>query len=286
MAAKEIDSVAWLAARYDVFFVDQFGVLHNGYREYPGSAETLRQLKRAGKQVLLIGNSGKRAWVNEQRLTALGFERGCYDHFVSSGEVGWQHLARQRAGCFDEQKNSGMSRCLFISRDADRSAIEGLGFVLTETGATADVILISGCRDDVTSIAYYEDLLIGAAERRIPCYCTNPDKIALTQTGTKFGAGAIAEAYETMGGQVTWIGKPYPEIYQFALSKLSDPEKSRIVCIGDSVEHDIAGGRRAGLSTALVQTGILAGLETSEMNAIYARHEVVPDFVLPGFKWN
>jgi len=286
MVAKEIDSVAWLASRYDVFFVDQFGVLHNGYQEYPGSAETLRQLKQAGKQVLLIGNSGKRAWVNEQRLTGLGFERSCYDHFVSSGEVGWQQLADRRAGRSDVRKNSESRRCLFISRDADRSAIEGLGFALTENGSTADVILISGCRDDITAIAYYEDLLIGAAERSVPCFCTNPDKIALTRTGTKFGAGAIAQAYEAMGGQVTWIGKPYPEIYQFALSKLSDPANHRIVCIGDSVEHDIAGGHRAGLSTALVQTGILADLEPAEMNAVYARHEVVPDFVLPGFRWN
>ena len=281
MNSKEIDSVAWLADRYDVFFVDQFGVLHNGYREYPGASETLRQLKRAAKQVVLIGNSGKRAWVNEQRLVGLGFERSCYDQFVSSGEVGWRRLSKLQSIRADGEP----TRCLFITRDADQSAVENLNFSLVTDSAEADVILISGCRDDITDIGWYEDSLVAAARRDVPCFCTNPDKIALTESGTKFGAGAIAERYETLGGSVTWIGKPYPEIYQFALQLVDTTDTSRIVCIGDSIEHDIAGGHRAGLSTALVQTGILADWSASQMNELYVQHEVWPDYVLPGFNW-
>lgn len=282
MNSENIDSVAHLADRYDVFFVDQFGVLHNGHREYSGSAETLRRLKLAGKQVVLIGNSGKRAGVNEQRLVGLGFERSCYDYFVSSGEVGWFHLSALQA----ELSQSGQTRCLFISRDDDQSAIEGLGFSLVDDGMHADVILISGCRDDITDIDWYDEQLRGAAQNKVPCFCTNPDKIALTENGTKFGAGTIAEKYRLMGGTVTWIGKPYPEIYQFALQLVDNPDKHKIVCIGDSIEHDIVGGYRTGLSTALVQTGILAALSAAELEDLYSRHDVCPDYVLPGFRWS
>ncbi len=58
------------------------------------------------------------------------------------------------------------------------------------------------------------------------------------------GAGAIASLYEELGGKVTWIGKPYPAIYRHAARLIGSPQ--RILCIGDSAEHDVAGGRNAG----------------------------------------
>src|SRR6185312_16969519 len=50
-----------LAQRFDVFFVDQFGVLHDGSAPYPGAVAALSSLKAAGKKIVLVSNSGKRA---------------------------------------------------------------------------------------------------------------------------------------------------------------------------------------------------------------------------------
>ncbi|TIV49328.1 MAG: TIGR01459 family HAD-type hydrolase, partial [Mesorhizobium sp.] len=111
--AMHLDGVAALAERYDVFLLDQFGVLHDGQQPYPGAVEALSALKRAGKMVALISNSGKRAEPNERRLLKLGFEAGSWDHFVSSGEVAWRifkDMAREGT------LRSG-TRCLLISRD-------------------------------------------------------------------------------------------------------------------------------------------------------------------------
>ena len=80
------------------------------------------------------------------------------------------------------------------------------------------------------------------------------------------GAGSIAALYETLGGHVTRLGKPFQEIYDYVLQLCGGPEKSRIVCVGDSIEHDILGAWRAGLSSVLVSTG-LAAEQTPEAQA-------------------
>ena len=125
--------------------------------------------------------------------------------------------------------------------------------------AQADVILLTASEGDRFDLDHYRRLLAAAAKSGIPCICTNPDKIMLTGAGPKFGAGRIAELYEEMGGKVTWIGKPFPAIYEAALKAVGNPPRTRVLCVGDSPEHDIAGAKGAGLASALVRTGIHAG---------------------------
>ena len=61
-----------LARRFDVFLVDQFGVLTDGVRLYPGALDALRALRAAGRRVALLSNSGRRASLNAERLAAMG----------------------------------------------------------------------------------------------------------------------------------------------------------------------------------------------------------------------
>lgn len=267
-----------LADRFDIFVLDQFGVLLDGVGPYAGAVETLSRLKSEGKRVLLLSNSGKRAAPNEARLLRLGFAPGSWDHFLSSGEVAWLSLQASLAGKPD-------MRCLLIARDGDQSAIEGLPLTAARTGAEADMVLISGSESDRYDLDHYRRLLEPAAARGAVCLCTNPDKIVLTHGGRRFGSGRIAELYAELGGTVTWIGKPFPEIYAAALDLLGNPDPARVVCVGDSIEHDIAGGRGAGLATALVTTGILAESSQSEKARLYAEHGAVPDFLLRTFAW-
>ncbi|MBZ9731834.1 TIGR01459 family HAD-type hydrolase [Mesorhizobium sp. CA18] len=274
-----LDGIEALAERYNVFLLDQFGVLHGGQQPYPGAVEALSALKRAGKTVVLISNSGKRAEPNEKRLLKLGFEAGSWDHFVSSGEVAWR-IFRNMA---DSGALRAGTRCLLISRDEDRSAIEGLPLVLTERGDDADLVLIAASEGDRYDLDHYRRLLGPAAARKVPCFCTNPDRTMLTAVGPRFGAGEIADLYEQLGGSVTRIGKPYPAIYEAALALAGHPALSDVICVGDSVEHDIAGGNAAGVSTALVMTGILA--DRSDLTGLFADLGAWPDYTLGAFRW-
>lgn len=276
--AMHLDGIGVLAEHYSVFLLDQFGVLHDGQQPYPGAVEALSALKLAGKTVALISNSGKRAEPNESRLLKFGFEAGSWDHFVSSGEVAWR--------IFTDMAGSGTlragTRCLLISRDGDRSAIEGLPLVLTERD-DAELVLIAASEGDRYDLAHYRGLLGPAAARKVPCFCTNPDRIMLTAVGPRFGAGEIADLYERLGGSVTRIGKPYPAIYEAALALAGNPDRHDVVCVGDSVEHDIAGGQAAGVATALVLSGILA--DSGDLTGLFDRLNAHPDYTLDAFRW-
>jgi HAD superfamily hydrolase (TIGR01459 family) len=279
-AIRTIPGISAIADSYDAFLVDQFGVLRDGREPYPGAAETLVRLKQAGKRVIILSNSGKRSAENDRRLAELGFEPGSWDWFLTSGEVAWQLLKREGAAA------EGMTRkCLLISRDGDLSPLKGLDLVRTESGEEADIVLLAGSEGDVHPLVHYEDLLRPAARRGVPCLCTNPDKLMLTRTGLAFGAGRIAERYEGLGGKVRWIGKPFPDIYDFALDFLGRPDPARVCAIGDSVEHDIAGAAAAGFGSVLVATGILEHQSEGERRRLFAEHAAMPDFILPQFLW-
>lgn len=278
MPTLQLEGIRGLAERFDVFILDQFGVLHDGTTPYPGAVEALVQLKQAGKRTLLLSNSGKRSAPNEARLVKLGFVPGSWDHFLSSGEVAWQSLRGQLA-------NEAGLRCLLIARDGDRSAVEGLPLTLVESGEEADIVLLSASEGDRFDLDHYRLLLQPAAARGVMCLCTNPDKIMLTSVGPRFGAGRIAELYAELGGEVSWIGKPFPEIYAAALDILGAPDPARVVCVGDSIEHDIAGGQGAGLRTALVMTGVLETSSAAEREQPFAEHGAVPDFLVRTFAW-
>lgn len=281
MTARVIPTLAGvrdLAERFDIFVLDQFGVLHDGTAPYPGAVAALLRLKAAGKRVLLLSNSGKRSASNEVRLVKLGFQPGSWDHFLSSGEVAWQSLRQSL-------HNRAALRCLLISRDGDRSAVEGLPLTVVDNGAEADIVLLAASEGDRYDLDHYRRLLAPAAARGIECLCSNPDKIMLTESGPRFGAGRIADLYAEMGGPVTWIGKPFPGIYAAALEILGDPDPDRVVCVGDSIEHDIAGGQGAGLATALVATGILESASAAEKTKLFAEYGVSPDFLVPAFAW-
>ena len=130
------------------------------------------------------------------------------------------------------------------------------------------------------SLDDYRASLTPAAQRGTPCICVNPDKLMLTASGNAPGAGRIAEIYEELGGAVTWVGKPFREIYRAAaeLSQVQNPRD--ILCVGDSVEHDITGANRFGAFAALVRTGILAGLSDKELAVEIGRREALPDYVI------
>ncbi len=277
MAFREV-ALTEVAADFDAFLIDQFGVLLNGPGIYPGTPESLSRLAALGKPILLLSNSGKRSGPNEQRLVDRGFAREAFMGVLSSGEAA--HFALQEA--IGNQLPVG-AKVFLIARDQDRSAIEGLDLALTDQIDAADLLLIAASEAEHHTLDYYEALLKIAAKKHMPCWCSNPDQTMLTEAGKMFGAGRIAKLYEDLGGEVQWFGKPHPLIYDIALKKLGGPSPSKVLCIGDSPQHDIRGGQDAGCATALVRTGIHEGTTIADLQAICEKQHVQPDFLLSRF---
>lgn len=269
-------SLTALAKGYDAFLVDQFGVLLDGNAAYPGAAEALDLLARTGKPVILLSNSGKRSEPNAARLVKLGFRRDSFRLVLSSGEAAWRHLSQRRL--------AKGTKVWLHARDGDTSAVEGLDLTPTDDPAQAALLLLAGSQADVLGLDDYRRLLEPAAKRGVPMLCTNPDIEMLTPGGHRPGAGRIAALYAELGGELDWIGKPHPLIYAEAARLLPGIARDRILCIGDSPAHDIAGGHAAGHKTCLVRTGLYANVAEGDLPALcLSEAGVLPDHFLTHF---
>ena len=252
-----IEGLSEIASRFGGMLIDQFGVIHDGEKLYPGTLRVLDELHRLGIPVAVMTNSGKRAAANRQRLVKMGVPRDHFIDAVSSGEVAFSGLTAKRA--------------FLIGKDGEDYGFDGIDFVADPNDA--EIILILGSNAPKTSLDDYRRMLEGIT---LPALCCNPDKLMLTPQGLMPAPGAIAALYEEMGGHVTWIGKPYPGIYQKAAALIGNPKP--ILCIGDSAEHDVAGGRAAGFSTLLVLQGVSAGHDPATLSP-------QPDYVMDAFQW-
>ena len=273
-------SLEELSHNYETFLLDQYGVLHNGQSVFDGVIEALQNLQAAQKTLILLSNSAKRAEKNYQRMEQLGLKREFFQGVVTSGEVGHYLFTR---GLSELGLEDG-SKCWVMARDDDRSPLLGSTLKEVATPEDADVFILSGSRGEVESWEKATKKLEIPLSKELPCVCLNPDKWMLTPQGLAYGAGRIAEHYESAGGKVLWIGKPYEEMYRFTEREYS-LEKIRTVAIGDSIEHDIRGAKKFGIAGAWVRDGILRDAADKEIFAEIQKHEAQPDFQMNQFRW-
>jgi HAD superfamily hydrolase (TIGR01459 family) len=271
-----------LAERHEVFLVDQYGVLHDGVRPCEGAVDALTRLSAAGRRIAILSNSGKRSAPNADRLARLGFAPSLYRTFMTSGEVAWRGLKDRSL----PPPYAGAERVFLVGRGADaEGALEGLDLRRVERAMDADLVLIAGSEGDTRPMSYYRSLLADAAAASTPCICSNPDTTMVTAAGPAFGAGAIADLYEALGGRVLRIGKPDGTIYRFALAALDAAADERAVGIGDSLHHDVAGANAAGLRSALVRSGVHAPESDETLAASMRAPALRPHYLLERFTW-
>jgi HAD superfamily hydrolase (TIGR01459 family) len=279
------DNLAALMPRYDGFLLDQWGVLHDGVRPYPAAVAALEMLHRAAKRVIILSNSGRSGAENARQLAKFGFAPELYDEVVSAGDD-----ARDALAARDEPFHQALGRrCLLLAREGEQHLAEGLGLDLVENVETADFILLMTMDPPRQSVASWMDLLKAASVRRLPMICANPDLHRASPTGgLQEAPGLVARAYEQLGGTVRYHGKPQPRIYRTCLAKLG-LDRSRVVAIGDSLEHDIAGAQGAGIDSVFIAGGIHRGeigwdgaaLDPASCLALFASAGRSPTYVLP-----
>ena len=285
------DGVSELADRYDGFLIDQWGVLHDGQRAYPGAVDCLWAIKALGKTVLIVSNSGKRGASNETRLANMGFPRESYAEIVTSGDVAWDALRTRPDASYHDLGR----RCFLLSNDGDASTIEGLALEAVDEIARADFILVAGSAT-ANAAGALGSLLDEALTRRLPLLCVNPDMTRFVDGQLVPGSGALARRYEQLGGAVRYIGKPYPEIYRRCLQMLESRGARRVVAVGDSLDHDIAGAAGVGLDTVLVTDGILRDRFEGRCGARAMRGQLAevvrelkadwPTWMMPSLRWS
>jgi HAD superfamily hydrolase (TIGR01459 family) len=254
MTLRLIDGMRGLAPGYDGFILDLWGVVHDGTAPFPGVLDCMERLIAAKKRVVLLSNAPRRADDVMRRIEKLGVPAWLYHGVMSSGEEAWQHLARR-----DDPFYAALGRrCLHIGSERDLEIREGLNFDFVATPDEADFILNTGPAEWEATIADYTIALGGARARDLPMVCANPDLVVIHNGRPALCAGALAEHYEAIGGQVRWHGKPYPSVYDSCLGLLGIAERRQILAIGDSLRTDIAGAAGAGIDAVLIAGGVHA----------------------------
>ncbi|MGY8668053.1 TIGR01459 family HAD-type hydrolase [Bradyrhizobium sp. UFLA05-109] len=248
----EIDALSAIADRFDHVLLDQWGTLHEGGDVFPAARNCVAKLKAAGKRVLVLSNSGKRARSNEERLVRLGLPPEAYDGILTSGEVTWAGLRQRVRAPFTDLGRS----CFLITRGGDHSVIDGLDLSIVTGIENADFILLAGLDDDVAEPEHWRARFVTAAARRLPMLCANPDLAMFSANGLIPAPGALARFYEKLGGAVAFVGKPHAPIFEAALEQLGHPDPKRVLMIGDSLDHDVAGARAKGMLTLLLGAGV------------------------------
>ena len=113
----------------------------------------------------------------------------------------------------------------YIGPDRDLPMIEGLNIRRTESPTPRWRWPSAWCDDMTETIADYAERAGGDARRRgLTMLCANPDLVVHRGTRLVYCAGSLAQAYEKLGGEVIYYGKPHLPVYRRpALAQAAEP---------------------------------------------------------------
>lgn len=245
-----IDSISGLVSSADAWLVDIWGVMHNGVAPYAAAVDACRRFRANGGTVALLSNAPRPAAAALEQLRRICVAEDAFDAIVTSGDL--------TRGLVDQWRHK---RIHHLGPERDLGLFAGLGVTLA-TSLEAEIVVCSGFLDDTTeTVADYRTTLDGFRRRGALMICANPD--LMVERGERIipCAGALAAAYAEIGGEVVYAGKPYPPVYDLALSTLADVrgqavDKSRVLAIGDGVRTDIAGAAAVGIRSVFVASAI------------------------------
>ena len=255
-----------IASNYDVILSDVWGVVHNGVQAFPAACDALMRARARGAAVIYITNAPRTNEAVGRMLDRLHVPRETYDAMASSGDVTRAVIKARR----------GQSLC-HIGPERDHSVFAGLD-VTFETLERADYVVCTGLFDDETEGPEdYRGRLQTMLARKLFMVCGNPDVVVERGDKLIYCAGAVADLYQTMGGEVLYAGKPYKPIYEMALdlakkARGRDVAPGRVLAIGDSVRTDLKGARTMGVDFLFITSGIHAeetgGRDTPDAKAL------------------
>jgi len=286
-----LDGFSQIAGRHRLWLCDVWGVVHNGIAAYAPAVEALQRFRREGGIVVLITNAPRPFEPVVAQLDRMGVPRDAYDRVLASGDV-MRRLVVEH----------GHPAVHFLGPARDRGLIEGLDIAEVGIGE-AEIVRCTGLMDDLTETTDdYQPMLRRMMDKGQILYCANPDKVVQKGDRLLYCAGALAELYEQLGGEVVFTGKPDPLIYEDALALARDIagepiSKDEALAIGDGMETDMRGAALNGIDAVFIAGGIhaheLEELHQGKADALdplLARlEEVAPGLrlkgVLPDLRW-
>ena len=249
---QKLKGISEISDKFDVYFIDLWGVIHNGVQCYPEALKVLEKLKEQNKKIVLISNAPRPAAVVKVFLETIGLKSSGYDFLVTSGDITREYISF----------NSSKKNFYHLGPTRDIDLFKDLNVTLTSKEECEEIICTGLVSDEEEKLQDYKILLDFFLNKKIPLICANPDEVVARGEKIVFCAGALANQYKQEGGMVRYFGKPYSEIYSFALKKIrahkdfKDKKEINTLVIGDNIKTDIKGANLSNLDSVLILNGI------------------------------
>ena len=272
MKMKLIRGLRQIQSKYDTFFIDLWGVIHNGIKLYSGAVEVLENLNKLNKRFVLMSNAPRPSKSVEKFLLELKLNKILVKNVFTSGEAALKSLQRNEYGKNFYHLGPQRDSNLFSGFESNKKDLKD-----------ADFILCTGLLDShYNSLKYYENLL--KKYTHLIMVCTNPDLVVHRGHEQEYCAGTLAEIFKGIGGKVIYFGKPYPEIYKFCIK-----DNEKILIIGDNIRTDIKGANNMKLNSLLITDGIhkseFVNLQLKNYDKILEKYEAKTNYYQKELTW-
>lgn len=278
-----VEHLRELTAGVEVVLSDIWGVVHNGLESFPEACEALHTYRSHGGTVILITNAPRPADSVQRQLRKLGVADETYDAIVSSGDLTRLYVAEHPG-----------RKVFWLGPERDSSIHRGLNAQFAPL-EEADYIVCTGLYDEESESAEdYRGMLLKARERKLALVCANPDIVVESGDRLIYCAGAIAELYREIGGEVIFYGKPHRPIYERAMQLAGERQghtidRKKVLAIGDSVRTDLTGAREFGIDCLFVTRGIhseeFEGLDQLDPASVMELFGHPPKALIRELKW-
>ena len=256
---------------YDLFFIDIWGVVHNGIRLYDNSIEVLENLSNLNKEFILLTNAPRPSSTVVNFLKKMGLNK-FFENVFTSGEAALKYLIK-------DLKNKKFFHIGPSTRDFDLFKSFEKNKVLNIKDA--DYLLCSGLFDDHSdNLNYYKSLFSEHISKKM--ICTNPDLIVDRGDKREYCAGSVAKIFEEIKGEVIYFGKPYPPVYNLS----SETKNKKVLCIGDNLNTDIKGANIQNYDSLLITNGIHRyEISKIKLNNVIEKYKAKVDYFQTDLKW-
>ena len=264
------EGIKSIVKRYDLFFIDLWGVIHNGIKLYDNSIDVLDNLTAAKKDFVLLTNAPRPNLTVISFLKKIGLKK-YFENVYTSGEAAHKYLISE----FNKKKffHIGPPRDYDLFKNIENNNVLNI--------EDADYILCTGLFDDQENdLNYYKNLLSNHISKKM--ICTNPDLIVDRGEQREYCAGSVAKSFEEIKGKVIYFGKPHPPVYNLS----TNIKNKRVLCIGDNLNTDIKGANIQNFDSLLITNGIhRKEILELELNNVLKKYKVNVDYNQKILKW-
>ena len=264
------EGIKSIVNRYDLFFIDLWGVVHNGIELYDNSIDVLDNLAAAKKDFILLTNAPRPNATVINFLKKIGLKK-YYENVFTSGEAAYKYLISE----LDKKKffHIGPPRDFDLFQNIENNNVSKI--------EDADYILCTGLfEDQENDLNYYKKLLSNHVSKKM--ICTNPDLIVDRGEQREYCAGSVAKSFEEIKGEVIYFGKPHPPVYNLSTSIIN----KNVLCIGDNLNTDIKGANVQNFDSLLITNGIhRKEILDLELEEVLKKYETTVNYIQRSLKW-